>query len=417
MSTPARHEPSPAAEPDPQIARSWLTPGVWGIGIASFLADVGHEIPTALLPSFLASTLGASAAALGLVEGIADAAAGLARLAGGPLADDLLRRRATAIGGYTSTAVLAALLGLSMALWQVSLLRVAAWASRGIRVPARNADLVPPAVYGRAYGFERAMDNLGAIGGPVLALLLVGLVGVRTAMLLSVIPGVLAAGAIAYAIRHLQRDGGRPRQPLRLVIRPLLHGELRQLLLGIALFEAGHIAATLLILRATQLLTPALGAETATQVALGLYTAYNIAAAVASVPAGRLGDRRGPVVGLLLGVALFGLAYLSLAVPEAPLPLLIGGFIAAGVGIGCIETCQHAAIAAQAPPDLRGSAFGLLAAVQSFGNLVASSVAGVLWTAVSPTAAFLARALWTGLALGVLGRRLVTGGPHPADPA
>lgn len=86
---------------------NWLTPGVRGIGLASLLADIGHEVPTALLPSLLTSTLGAPAAALGLIEGIADASAGIARFGGGALADDdPERRRAAAVGGYTATAVL-----------------------------------------------------------------------------------------------------------------------------------------------------------------------------------------------------------------------------------------------------------------------------------------------------------------------
>jgi MFS family permease len=146
----------------------WLSPGVRGIGAAGFLADVGHEIPTALLPNLLTATLGAPAAALGLIEGLADGLAGAARLVGGAIADDPQRRRAQAVAGYT-TAILSSLIGAATAVWQVGLLRAGAWAARGLRVPARNAllaDIVPAAVYGRAYGFERAMDTLGAIAGP-----------------------------------------------------------------------------------------------------------------------------------------------------------------------------------------------------------------------------------------------------------
>jgi MFS family permease len=146
-------------------------PGVGAVGSAGLLADLGHEIPTALLPSFLTSTLGAPAAALGLIEGDADGLAGAARLAGGALADDRHRRRRTALGGYTATAVLSAAIGAATSAWQVGLLRTGSWIARGLRVPSRNAllaDLVPPAAFGRAYGFERAMDNLGAIGGPLL---------------------------------------------------------------------------------------------------------------------------------------------------------------------------------------------------------------------------------------------------------
>ena len=233
----------------------WLTPGVRGIGAASFLADVGHEIPTALLPSLLTTTLGAPAAALGLIEGIADGLAGAARLAGGAIADDPHRRRTVAVGGYTTTAVLSSLIGAATTVWQVAVLRAGAWAARGLRVPARNAllaDIVPASVYGRAYGFERAMDNLGAIAGPLLALALVGLVGTRTAIALSVIPGLLAALAIVYAIRHAPRAEQRQRQPLRLRIRTVLTGRLGRLMAGMSAFEVGNVAATLLILRATE---------------------------------------------------------------------------------------------------------------------------------------------------------------------
>jgi MFS family permease len=387
----------------------WLGPGVAGIGTASFLADVGHEIPTALLPNLLTATLGAPASALGLIEGVSDGLAGAARLAGGAIADDPHRRRAQAVGGYATTAVLSSLIGAATAVWQVGVLRAGAWAARGLRVPARNAllaDIVPASVYGRAYGFERACDNLGAIAGPLLALVLVGLVGTRTAIALSIIPGLLAALAIVYAIRHAPRAEQRERQPLRLRVRPVLTGRLGRLMVGVSAFEFGNVAATLLILRASELLSPGRSQDRATQLALGLYVAYNVAATLASVPAGRLGDRRGAVLVLLLGVGLFGLAYAGFAAGGTSILALGPWFVAAGVGIGCVETAEHAAVAALAPIELRGSAFGLLAAVQSFGNLAASAVAGLLWTAASARVAFANLAAWMMLALlGLLAAR------------
>jgi MFS family permease len=385
--------------------QDWLGPGVAGIGAASFLADVGHEIPTALLPNLLTATLGAPAAALGLIEGLADGLAGVARLAGGAIADDPERRRAQAVGGYTPTAVLSSLIGAATSIWQVAVLRAGAWAARGLRVPARNAllaDIVPAAVYGRAYGFERAMDNLGAIAGPLLALGLVGLVGVRTAIALSVIPGLLAALAIVYAIGHAPRPEPRDHQPLRLRIRPVLTGRLGRLTVGVSAFEFGNVAATLLILRAGELLAPGRGLDQATQLALGLYVAYNLAATVASVPAGRLGDRHGAVLVLALGVGLLGLAYAGFAAGPTTVLALAPWFLAAGVAIGCVETAEHAAVAALAPVELRGSAFGLLAAVQSFGNLTASAIAGLLWTLTSPRVAFGYLVIWMLVALAGL---------------
>lgn len=396
------------AEPPPRPAGTsqprWLTRGVGGIGTASFLSDVGHEVPTALLAS-LVTGLGAPAAALGLIEGISDGLAGLGRFLGGPLADDVDRRRRLAVGGYTATAVLSSLIGLAGNIWTVGVLRGGAWATRGLRVPARNAllaDVVPPSAYGRAYGFERMMDNLGAIVGPLLALGLVALFSVRTAILVSVVPGLLAAVAILYAIRQTRLPQARQRQPLRIQVRPVLRGRLGRLLAAFALFEAGNLAATLLILRATELLTPGHGTSAATQIALVLYTAYNVAATVVSYPAGRATDRlgrRGPLVIVAIGAAVFVVSYVLFAVTGPAIALLAVAFVAAGVGIGCAETAEHAAVAALAPPSLRGSAFGLLATVQAGGNLVASAVVGVLFSLVSPAAAFTYVAACMGAAL------------------
>jgi MFS family permease len=140
----------------------------------------------------------------------------------------------------------------------------------------------------------------------------------------------------------------------------------------------------------------------------------NVAATLASVPAGRLGDRRGAVLVLVLGVALFGLAYAGLAAGGSSVLALVPWFVAAGVAIGCVETAEHAAVAGLAPLKLRGSAFGLLAAVQSFGNLAASAIAGLLWTAVSPRVAFGYLIAWMLLALvGLLAAGRRPAGPDP----
>ena len=397
-------------------ASRWLSAGVVGIGSASFLSDAGHEIPTSLLPSLLTTTLGAPAAALGLVEGISDGLAGLAKLGGGALSDDPSRRRAVAVGGYATTAVLSSVTGAAGNVWQVGALRAGAWAARGLRVPARNAllaDVVHPEAYGRAYGFERAMDNLGAIAGPLLAIVLVGWFGTRTAIGLSVIPGLLAAAAIVYAIRRTPRAERRPAQPVRLHVRPVLAGGLGRLMTGVAAFELGNCAATLLILRATDLLGAGRTHEAATQLALLLYVGYNAAASLASVPAGRLGDRRGPLAPLAIGVAAFGAAYVGFARGGGSTLLLGLMFAAAGVAIGFVETAEHAAVAAMAPPGLRGSAFGLLAGTQSLGNLAASGMAGLLWSAFSSGVAFAYLAGWMALSLGVL---LTTPRQSPSRP-
>jgi MFS family permease len=383
----------------------WLNRGVAGIGVASFFSDVSHEVPTALLPSLLTTTLGAPAAALGTIEGIADGIAGAAKLAGGALADDPGRRRATAMGGYTATAVLSALIGAATAVWQVGVLRTGAWLSRGLRTPSRNAlltDVVEPEAYGRAYGFERAMDNAGAIAGPLLALALIAVVGVREAILLSVIPGLLAALAIFVAVRSARRLERHERPPLRIHIRPVLHGRLGRLLGAVTAFELANAAATLLILRATELLTPGHGHDSAVRLAVVLYAVYNAAAMVISVPAGHVSDRRGTTAVLAVGAAGALAAFLGFALAGSSVGLLAGFFALAGTGKGAVETAQGAAVALLAPPQLLGSAFGALAAIQSFANLAASAVAGALWTLVSPRAAFLYLAGWAAVSVVAL---------------
>ena len=298
--------------------------------------------------------------------------------------------------------MLSGLIGAATNVWQVAVLRAGAWTARGLRVPARNAllaDVVTASVYGRAYGFERAMDNLGAIGGPLFALALVGLIGVRSAILLSIIPGLLAALAIVYAIRRTPTPTVREHQPIRLHVRPLLHGRLGRLLAASAAFECGNLAATLLILRATELLQPGRSHTSAAQLALVLYAAYNLAATLASIPAGHAGDRHGQLRILGGGAACFLIAYLGFAFTGESFAVLAGCFILAGIGIGAAETSETAAVAGLAPEQLRGSAFGLLAALQAAGNLAASTIAGLLWTAISPTAAFIYVAAWMLLAL------------------
>lgn len=385
------------ATPAPSQRDRWLTPGVRSIGLASLLSDAGHEIPTSLLPSFLTATLGAPASALGLIEGIADGAAGIAKLVGGALADDPHRRRNVAVGGYVTTAFLSSAIGVATAAWQVGVLRTGAWIARGVRGPSRNAilaDVVDPSAYGRAYGFERAADNLGAIVGPLLALGLMAWVGVRTAIVLSIVPGLLAAVAMFVAARHVRIASTSQRRPIRLQVRPVLRGGLRRLFLGMGAFEFGNCAATLLILRATELLTPGRGQDRAAQVAVLLYVVYNAAGTLASYPAGHLGDRRGTRVALLGGAGGFLVAYLVFAGTGTSVPILAVAFALAGIGIGFAETGEVAAVASRATEDIRGSAFGLLAGLQSAGNLAASTIAGILWTVVSPTVAFLWLAAW-----------------------
>lgn len=378
----------------------WINRGILGIGGASFFSDSGHELATSLLPTFLNSTLHSGPAALGAIEGVSDALIGVSKLAGGPLSSDPARRSRLASGGYIGTAVATAAIGLTTAVWQVAILRAVAWMSRGLRSPARDSlliSLTPKGAYGRASGVERAGDNAGAIVGPLLAAGLVGLVGIRYAIGLAIIPGMLAAIAITIAARQAKRTLAVPaaRERLSFNLRELWHAGLPAALTPAALFELGNLATTLLILRATDLLHfDGRSLTAATSIAILLYAVHNAAATVASLVGGHLIDRINPRVVFAAGAAVYVAGYGLFAIDQHAWWLIGLAFILAGIGIGFGETAESTTVALMLPDRLRGNGFGVLGLVQSFGDLGATLVAGILWAVFSPTAAFIYAGAW-----------------------
>ena len=383
--------------------RPWLTRGVFSIGAASFFSDAGHEITTAVLPSFLTVTLRTSAGALGVIEGVSDALVGVMKLLGGSLANDQSRRIRLASGGYIVTAVGTSAVGLTTAVWQAGALRALAWSARGIRSPARDAmlaSIAPREAYGRAFGLERAGDNLGAVVGPLVAALLVGVIGIRTTMLLAIIPGGFAAIAITFAATEARQAGPTARRQARLELRALRHTGIARPLLPIVFFELGNCATTLLILRATHLLQHGGRSLTAaTSVAVLIYAAHNLFGSAVAYVGGHWIDKVGARTAFAAGAALFTLAYLGFALPSHSWPLLLVAFVLAGSGIGLAETAQSTLFAQAIPEHLRGSGFGLLGAIQSVGALGSSAAVGLIWSAFTPSAAFIYAATWMALSL------------------
>jgi MFS family permease len=383
----------------------WLTRGVGAVGATSFFSDASHEVTTSVLPTFLTGTLGASAAALGVVDGISDALIGVMKLAGGPLANDPDRRGRIASGGYLATALATGAVGVAATVWQAGIFRALAWMSRGVRSPSRDAllaSLIPDSARGRAFGLERAGDNLGAVVGPLLAAALVAWVGIRPTLCLAAIPGIFAAVAILIAAREARR---RNKAGDQVVGRRFDFGALRdagmlRALLPVALFEFGNVATTLLILRSTQLLTsPERTLTAATSLAILIYAGHNLVATVASLAAGRWYDRAGPRAVFATGAAVYVIGYLVFAAGAHSAPVIALGFALAGAGIGLAEPTQSAVVSQLLPDRLRGTGFGVLGAVQAAGDLMATVVAGVLYTMASPAIAFGYAAVWMAFAV------------------
>jgi MFS family permease len=383
----------------------WLTPGVGSIAAASLFSDLGHEMTTSVLPTFVTSTLHAGPGALGVIEGVSDALVGVAKLAGGPIAVDPDRRGRLVRGGYVGTALATGAIGLAATVWQVAILRALAWVSRGLRSPARDSmlySLVPADAYGRASGLERAGDNLGAVGGPLLAAGLIALVGIRPTLLIAVVPGMFAAVAITVAAREAQRHAGstKGRKVLAYNVRELREAGLVRVLAAPAFFEFGNIASSLLILRATELLRlDGRSTTTATSLAVLLYAAHNLSATGTAVLAGGLIDRASPRPAMVIATASYLAGYALFAAGPHQTGLLLIGFVLAGAGIGFAEPAESAAVATLLPDRLRPNGFGFLGVVQGIGALTSSAVVGLLWAAISPGTGFAYAAAWMLAAL------------------
>jgi len=371
-----------------------LTRAVLGIGLASLFSDWGHEAATAILPAFLAS-MGAPAVALGIIEGVSDGLSSFAKLAGGFIADRPGWRKPAGIIGYLATAVTTFAYAFAES-WPVLLLiRAAGWMGRGERGPSRDmllADSVTPEQEGRAFGFERAMDTLGAVLGPLCATALLGLLGPREVLRWTLLPGAIAA--LAFAFLAPRGRAGEQHGVVRGITG--LRERFAQLpksfwrfLAGVFAHGIGDFAPTLLILRASQILAPRMGSADARTIPVALYTFYNIVNAAASYPAGALADRVNKRRLLAVGYLVSAVTCAGFVLERPTLPVLVVLFGLAGVHGGIRESLEKSAASELLPRTVRGSGFGVLATANGIGDMVSSAVVGALWSVVSPAAGFL----------------------------
>jgi MFS family permease len=388
----------------------WLNRTVLGIGLASLFSDWSHEIATAAMPAFLA-TMGVAAAWLGLIEGVSDGLSSFAKMGSGYYTDKLRRRKPIAVAGYVVTALGTASFGLASAAWHVLIARACAWLGRGVRTPVRKALLagsVTKETYGRAFGFERMMDTLGAIGGPASAFVLVAALNHHypTVFALTLIPGLAAAGVIAFLVKEKER---KPVAHISFGERlRLLPKAYRRFLVAVGLFGAGDFAHTLLILLATQKLAPSLGAARAASVAVGLYVLHNVFYATFSLVAGWLADRFSKHQ-VLAGGYLLG-AVMAVGIVVMPFTVWTLGlvFVSGGIYVAVEETLEDSFCAELVDESHHGMAFGVLATVNGVGDFVSSLVVGGLWTAFGTSVAFgFSAVLFTAGALLVLRVRSV----------
>jgi len=374
-----------------QLASSWLNRTVLGVGITSLFSDWSHEIATAVLPAFLAA-IGAGPAWLGAIEGIADGLSSFTKLGSGHFTDQWKKRKPLAVFGYALTALATGSFAFATHASQVMIGRATAWLGRGVRSPAKKALLaadVSPSAYGRAFGLERLMDTVGAIGGPLTALWLLQATNhnYRSVFLWTLLPGMIAVASFWLLVR--ERPLTIKKKQSFLTGLQALPGAFRRFLVGVGIFGAGDFSHTLLILYATRMLSADHGMARAASWAVGLYTLHNVFYAASAYISGWISDHvphRKQI--LAAGYALAGVTAILLTLSPHSVWLLGVIFALAGVYVGTEEALEDSLAAEIIPKEQHGMAFGTLAAVNAVGDFASSMIVGFLWTTVSVQAAF-----------------------------
>jgi MFS family permease len=393
----------------------WLNRTVLGAGVASFFGDLGYETVTVLLPSFLI-ILGAPVYALGVIEGLSDGASSFVKLFSGYFADNLGKRREFALTGSVATAIFPAFLAVATS-WLVVLVgRFIGWVGKGIRSPSRDAILsnsVGKKDLGKAFGFHRAGDTMGAIAGPAIALVLVSSIAIRNIFWLTVIPGFLAMITLWLFLREKNPSPAKHPRPLTASLRGL-PPRFRAFLGAVLVFGIADFSQTLLIAFVIVSLTPSLGFTMATAAGAGLYLVRNIIYAAASYPLGWMGDRIGRRPMLILGYTVAVLTFVGFIL--APVNLAVYGLLfgMCGLFIAAEDTLESALAGEMVGEASRGLGFGALATMNGVGDLVSSVMIGFIWTFIGYSAGFIIAAVIAaaGTILLVWTTRAVT----PAQP-
>ncbi|HEF4775880.1 MFS transporter [Burkholderia multivorans] len=392
---------SPPTAAKPAIPRT-----VWALGFVSLCMDLSSELIHALLPIYLVSTMGMSVAALGVLEGAAEATAMIVKVFSGAISDWLGRRKGLLLLGYGLAALTKPLFPLAATPSVVVAARLLDRVGKGIRGAPRDAlvaDVAPPEIRGACFGLRQSMDTVGAFLGPLLAIVLMFCFGdrIRTVLWFAVVPAFAAIVLIVAGVREPVRT-----QPRR--FRAPLHWRAlgafpRQYWFVVAVgatFTLARFSEAFLVLRAQQ---TGLDIAWIPAVMVAMSAAYSLSA----WPAGILSDRLDRRVLLALGMAMLIVADLLLGAGTSTVSMFVG-VAAWGLHMGLTQGILAAMVSETSPAELRGTAFGVFNLVSGVCMLLASSIAGVLWARFGASATF-----FVGAALVVVPLALCRAMPRP----
>ena len=378
--------------------------GLWGryrnlprnvvaIGLVSLLNDASSEIIYPLLPIFLTTTLGASARAIGIIEGLAESMASLLKLLAGYLSDRLAKRKPLVVAGYSLASLARPFLAFAQSWTQVLAIRLTDRVGKGVRTAPRDAmiaDTVDISQRGIAFGFHRAMDHAGAVIGPLvgyaLVVLFVANYGFPTAseftkiFLVASVPALIAVLVAIFFMRESPVQVNREEEISTLSLRGF-DSNFKRFLLVLALFTLSNSSDSFLILRATN-------AGVSTAMIPLLWAAHHGSKVLSSLFGGDLSDRLGRKRLIVSGWVLYAAVYagFAFATKEASLWIL---FLIYGLYFGLVEGAEKALVADLVRPEQRGTAYGLYNLAFGITVFPASLLMGMIWDWKGPTTAFL----------------------------
>ena len=372
---------------------SQIPTSIWMLGFVSLLMDISSEMIHSLLPMYMVSTLGASAFAVGLIEGLAESTALMVKMFSGVLSDYLGKRKALALFGYTLSALTKPLFAIAPSLGVVLTARLLDRIGKGVRGAPRAprdaliADIAPLHLRGAAFGLRQSLDTVGAFLGPLLAvgLMLLWANDFRAVFWLSVIPGLMAVALLLFGVREPKNY-----EPVKRS-NPISKQNLKRLSANYwwvvaigAVFTLARFSEAFLVLRAQQ------GGIPMALVPL-VMVAMNLIYALSAYPFGKLSDRMSHRQLLAIGLVILIAADLVLATNDH-WGVLIAGVVLWGIHLGITQGLLARMVADSAPADLRGTAYGFFNLMSGIALLIASAVAGLLWDQFGPAFTFYAGA-------------------------
>ncbi|MBF9234549.1 MFS transporter [Microvirga alba] len=375
---------------------SQIPRGIWALGLVSMFMDISSEMIHALLPVYLVTVLGTSTLTVGVIEGIAEATANVTKVFSGALSDWLGKRKLLAVIGYGLAAFTKPVFPLASTVAWLVAARFLDRVGKGIRDAPRDAlvaDIAPADLRGASFGLRQSLDTVGAFLGPLAAIGLMLLTSddFRFVFWIAVPPAFIAFGLMVFGVEEPLRHKEETRPRLRLSDVKRLSGPFWAVVAVAAILTLARFSEAFLVLRSRNVGLPLALVPT-------VMVVMNIVYALAAYPAGLLSDKLGREGVLAVGIGFLIVADLILALGQT-IPLVMVGVVFWGLHMGFTQGLLAALVADTAPPELRGTAFGIFNLIAGLVLLAASMIAGALWDVYGPMATFLAGAAFTVVAL------------------